>query len=282
MAILAISREFGSGAKAIGEGVAGLLGYEYVDRQRMHSDIRSQGEIWDKYEKNFDEHYPNVWERNDWSFKGFVALTQAMIYAYASKDEVVITGAGAGFLLKGLPHVLRVRIEATMEDRIERVQGKDILSRDTARWLIEKVDGEMAKAMYVIYGKHWDNPGEYDAVVNTSHKGEAEIIAALGEAVKAKEAYNTEKTRQVVKMRALAAKIKAVILTDPSLFVSVLDVEPVEEDLPGFGFLLRGIVHKEEDVKRVEETARLLAGDAPVESHVHYQMYPRLGPLHFG
>jgi cytidylate kinase len=170
MAILTISRQFGGGARAIALKIARDLGYEYIDRSTMFKDISSEGPRWGTYAKDFDEHYPNVWERNDWSFKAFVAIIQNLIYSYAQRDKVIIAGTGATFLLKGIPHALRIRIESSMEDRVNRVQGDQVINEATARWIIEKVDADMARSMYVIYGKEWNDRKEFDVVFDRSKR----------------------------------------------------------------------------------------------------------------
>ena len=40
MAILTISREFGSGGREIGQAVAKILNYEYINKERLIGDIR--------------------------------------------------------------------------------------------------------------------------------------------------------------------------------------------------------------------------------------------------
>jgi hypothetical protein len=82
-------------------------------------------------------------------------------------------------------------------------------------------------------------------------------------------------------LRALAAKIKAEITTNPQYCISVLDVDPKEEGMIEKGLIIRGIIHNQNDIKKVEETAKKLAGDIPVECGLQYRWYPRLGPWQF-
>lgn len=281
MAILTISRQFGGGAKAIALQVAQELGYEYIDRATMFKDISSEGPRWGSYAKDFDEHYPNVWERNDWSFKAFVALIQSMIYEYAKKDKVIIAGTGATFLLKGVPHALRVRIESSMEDRINRVQGDQVINENTARWIIEKVDADMSRSMYVIYGKKWDDAEEFDSVFNTSTQTQQEIVDEIKKGLAKKEALNTGEALNVLNLRAIAARVKAAILTDPSFTVSYLDVVPKEEGMPRYGLIIRGFVHETDDSQSIKEKVKTIAGDLPLEFDIQYQMLPRFGHFDF-
>ena len=281
MSVLTISRQFGSGAKAIGLGVADALGYEYIDRSRMHRDLRAQGPKFEEWAKHFDEHYPAVTERSDWAFRGFVALIQSIILDYAKKDKVILTGTGAGFLLKGIPHVLRIRVVADMETRIDRVQGDDVVNAQTARWLIEKADSEMAGAMYTIYGRDWEDPAEYDMVADTSREDKEAIVARVKAALVEREPLYTEEVRRILVMKALAARIKAMITVDPTFMVSVFDVEMKEENMVEYGLVVRGVVHNREDTQRIQETVRVLAGNIPLEFDLVYRMYPRIGPWQF-
>jgi len=281
MAILTIARKYGSGGREIGQATAEQLKYEYIDRKRILDDMRAEGKQWEERAKYFDENYPDLWERYDWSFRGFVTLNQSYFLDYALKDKVVIMGRGGNFLLKGIPFVLRVRVIAPIEKRIEKVMEKEGVNSENAKWLIEKADHEMASAIYLIYGREWDNPEEYEMVFDTGMQSNDEIITAIKNALLEKEKFNTEKARMILQLRALAAKIKAEVTTNPQYNLSVFDVDPKEEGMIEKGLVLRGIVHNQDDIKKIEEEAKKLAGDIPVEFVLQYRWYSRLGPWQF-
>jgi hypothetical protein len=243
--------------------------------------MRAEGKQWEERAKYFDENYPNLWERYDWSFRGFVALNQSYFLDYALKDKAVIMGRGGNFLLKGIPFVLRVRVIAPIEKRIEKVMEKEGVNSENAKWLIEKADNEMANAIYLIYGRDWDNPAEYEMIFNTGIQSTNEIIATIKNALFEKEKLNTEKARMILKLRALAFKIKAEISTNPRYSISVLDVNPKEERMIEKGIVIRGVVHNQDDIKEIEASAKRLAGDIPIECVLQYRWYSRLGPLQF-
>ena len=281
MAILTISRQFGGGAKAIALRVASDMGYEYIDRATMFKDITAKGPRWGTYAKNFDEQYPNVWEKNDWSFKAFVALIQSFIYDYAQRDKVIIAGTGGTFLLKGVPHVLRIRIESSMEDRINRVQGDQVINESTAKWIIQKIDADMSRSMYILYGKHWDDPKEFDRVFNSSTESEQAIADEIKKGLAAKDALKDQNALNILDLRAIAARAKAAILTDPDFNVSFLDVTPVEEGMPKYGLRVHGFVHELDDITGIKDAVKKIVGDMPVEFDVQFQMYPRFGHFDF-
>ena len=281
MAILTVARKYGSGGREIGQAIAEQLNYDYINRKRILEDMKAEGKQWEERAKHFDENYPGIWERYDWSFRGFVALNQTYFLNYALKDKAVIMGRGGNFLLRGVPHALRVRVIAPLEKRIEKVMEREGVNSENARWLIEKADRDMAGAIHLIYGKDWNNPAEYDRVFDTGVQSAEEILSAIKNGLLEKEKQNTEKGRNILRLRAIAAKVKAGITTNPRFSISVLDVDPKEEGMIEQGLVLRGVVHDQQDIKEIEAIAKKLAGDLSIECSLHYRWYPRLGQVQF-
>ena len=281
MAILTISRRYGSGGREIGRAVADLLHYDYVDRKRILEDIAKEGQTWGEFAKQYDEKQPSVYERYKWSFRGFVALNQAQILEYALHDNVVIMGRGGNFLLRGIPFAFRIHIKASMDDRIDWLVKREGIDSENARWLIEKVDKEMGGAVYLIYGSAWDDPKHYDRVFDTSTQRADEIIAAIKDDVLKRASASTEKARQVLQLRALAAKVRATIAIEPTFPISTLDVRPKEEGLIQYGIIVRGVVYNKSAIGPIQEAARKLCGEVPVEFELQYRWHPRLGEWHF-
>jgi cytidylate kinase len=279
MAILTIARAYGSGGKAVGQSIAKLLGYDYVDRATILQDMRKVGEKWEDRAQYFDENYPSFYERYDWSFRGFVALNQCYFLDHALKNNVVIMGRGGNFLLKGIPFALRIRVQASMEKRIERTMASLDTNSENARYLIEKVDKEISGAVYLIYGRHWDDPEQYDMVFDSGEQTIEDIVEAVKSGLLERDKMRTTEAENTLKLRVIAAKIKAAIRTAPNVTITELDVEPKEEGLPEYGFILRGHVHELNDVKEAGEIAKKIAGDLPVENLLQYKMFDRIrGP----
>lgn len=279
MGILTISRQYGSGGREIGRAVAAVMGYEYVDRQRIVDDMREEGPLWKEKAEYFDENYPDIWERSDWAYRGFVALNQSHFLEYAVKGNVVIMGRGGNFLLKQFPFVLRVRTIAPIEKRIERIMAREGINAENARYLIEKADSEMAKAVYLIYGRNLDDPKEYDRVFDTSKESQDEIVSFLKDAIIEKDKKKTPEGLQALELRALAEKIKATVLSDPRFTISALDVDPKEEGMAKYGLVVQGLVHRKEDISQIEEIAKAMAGGMPIDFRISCRTFPRFGRL---
>jgi cytidylate kinase len=281
MAILTISRRYGSGGREIGHAVADLLHYEYVDRKRILDDIGQAGQQWGEFARKYDENQPTVYERYKWSFRGFVALNQSQILNYALQDNIVIMGRGGNFLLKAIPFAFRIHIKASLNDRIERLVKREGINSENTRWLIGKVDREMSGAVYLIYGSAWDDPKQYDRVFDTSTQSPEEIITTIRDELLQGASAKTEKAQEVLHLKALAAKVKASIAIEPTFPISSLDVRPKEEGLMEYGIVVRGVVYNKSAIGPIQEAARKICGEVPVEFELQYRWHPRLGEWHF-
>jgi cytidylate kinase len=266
MAILTISRQLGSIEKEIAQTMARLWNYEYIDRQKILEDMSAQGSQWEEFGKEFDEHYPNMWERFDRSYTGFVVLSQSIILKYALKDNVIIVGRGGNFLLREVPFALNVRIVAPLEQRLEAIMKRDNLSRGAAELFVKKVDKEMSRAVQHIYGRNIDDPSAYDLFFDVGVLPVQEVMGAIRAALLEKDKLKTEDAMKVLQLKALAKKVRAGIVTHPKLFIPVFDVLPGKDQL-----LVTGIVHNPEEYRQVENAVRSLAGTVPVEFSLHYR-----------
>ena len=266
MAVLTISRQLGSIDREIPQTMARLWDYEYVDRRKILEDLSAQGSQWEAFGKEFDEHYPNLWERFDRSFAGFVILSQSIILNYALKNNVIIVGRGGNFLLREVPFALNVRIVAPIKQRLEEVMKRENLSRSAAELFVKKVDKEMSRAVHFIYGKNIDEPSSYDLFFDVGVIPVHDMMGTIRAALLEKDKLKTDTAMEALQMKALAKKVRAGIVTHPTLFIPVFDV------IPGAGRLLvTGIVHNPDERKKVEAEVKKLAGSVPVEFALHYR-----------
>lgn len=266
MAILTVSREFGSGGREIAHAVADAMNYEYVDKETFLNDIRQIGHKWEEWAKDLDEHHPSVWEKYDWSFRGFGALIQSTILNYAAKDRAVIMGRGGNILLEGVPFSLRICVVAPLAARIERIIKRESVDRGTAHWVAEKMGRERSGFIHCLYGKRWEDRAGYDKVVDTGAKSIEEIVASVTRLLLERDCLGTEDVRRDLEMRSAAAKIKAGLATNPAIFIPTLSVV-----WDGRRIVLQGVVHNPREHRRIEEAARKLAGDFPLKCELHYR-----------
>ena len=144
---------------------------------------------------------------------GFQSTDPGSLFSHALEDKVILVGRGGNFLLRDVSYVLRVRITAPLEVRVERMMRKEEISRETAEWLIEKTDSDSSCYINSMYGRRWDDRAEYDLVFDTSVQSVEAIVKSLKDALLDKERFNTDEARILLRARAQAAKVKAGLLS---------------------------------------------------------------------
>jgi CMP/dCMP kinase len=209
MAVITISRQFGSGGDEIATLVCQRLGYRLFDK-RLITRAAAEAGFSDQQDLDFSEEnyqiknfmdrlfarsrpvaHVRVWkegtggervvEEMQLSEEHALTLVQKAIEFAYQNGNVVITGRGGQILLKDHPDVLHVRIEAPMEDRIQRVKNQlkiekqmpldTIETRRVAQDLIEQRDAASADYLKHFYGIDWSDPLHYHLVINTSKLG---------------------------------------------------------------------------------------------------------------
>jgi cytidylate kinase len=262
MAILAITKSYGSGGNEIGRSVARLLGYEYVSLRKILKETRKAGGAWERCssECGGEATYPDIW----WSFTGFMTLAQSVIMNYAEQDNKVIMARGASALLRDIPHALRVRITAPVEYRVQEVMRKEDIPLETARLIVKEADRAIHGTMSRIYGEDWNDPDAFDLKFDTSEMSIAAVAEAIENALGEKEKLNTEEAKRLLHLHAVAAAVKAGIATNPGFLIPTLEVD-VEKN----ALTLRGLVHSIGEQNEIEKEAAKLASGVPVTFDFH-------------
>lgn len=266
MAILAISREYGSGGRDIGRKVAERLQYEYVDKERLFLDLDRYGKRWGQAARDLDEVCPTFWERHDWQYHGYITLLESLIFDYATADKVVIIGRGAFLLLQEVPFCLKARLVAPMEVRLERIMVSESLVREEAEALIARVDQDRTCYLQANYEKAWDEEGSYDCVLDTGSLTYDQVVELFIEALAEKELLATPEARAHLADLALAARIKARVATDSRVLVPTLKV--YSED--GV-FVVQGVVHSPKELHLIQEIAREACSPRPIRFDLHHR-----------
>jgi cytidylate kinase len=266
MAILTISREYGSDGREIGQQVAQRLDYVYVDKERLFQDLEQVGKRWGRVARELDEVSPTLWERHDWQYRGYIAQVEAIILNYAAADRVVIIGRGGFFLLRQVPFCLKVRLVAPLEVRLERIMNQEGLDRNGAKQLIDRENHDRAGYVFANYAKYWDDQSAYDLILNTGNLTDNQAVDLLLAALTEKNDLATPEARANLADVALAARVKAAVATDPRVMVPTLKVSPEAGTL-----FVSGVIHSPKELHLVQEIARDTCGPKPIRFDLHHR-----------
>ena len=266
MAILTISRQYGSDGREIGRQVGKLLQYAYVDKEQLFRDLEQVGERWSQVARELDEVTPTLWERYDWQYRGYIALVEAILFKYAAADDVVIVGRGGFYLLRQVPFCLKVRLIAPLEVRLQRIMAQENLERAAARKRLSREDQDRAGYILANYNANWDDQSLYDLILNTGDLTDAQAVDILMSALKDKESLATPAAREHLADLALAAQIKAKVATDSRVSVPTLEVSPQAGTM-----VVSGVIHSPRELQRVQEIVKITAGSRSVRFDLRHR-----------
>ena len=194
MAVITISRQYGSGGDEIASRVCELLGYRYFDKRMMAQVASEMGlsskEVVDSQEERheilsfFDRLFGHkvmearvstndaggarTVELGELDSKRYVTMVRDLIQTAAQQGDVVIMGRGGQVILKDQPGVLHVRIDASFEERVRRVSEQQRFTNPTAaRDFVAGRDRAGADYIRTYYGADWDDPTLYHLTLNT-------------------------------------------------------------------------------------------------------------------
>ncbi len=220
MAIICISHEMGAGGPEIGQQLAQQLGYRYIDQELISDAAHRYGLLEEKL-SHLDEAKPSLFERFDAETRRYITVIQTALYEFAEADNVVLMGRGGQWLLRGIPHVLRMRVMAPFELRVKRL-GKKLSGQmgeqtnpRTITDMVRRDDTEKAGRMRYLYEVDLRDPALYDVVINTEKltvEGAVELIAGLA---RRPELVATPATAQLVADRSLASRVQVALATHP-------------------------------------------------------------------
>ena len=178
--IITISREFGSGGRFIGEEVAKKLGIAYYDKE-MIGQIPEQAGLSSEYVRENAELSPKKgWFAYAFSGRDITGKSvEDMVYEaqrkvimeIAEKENCVIIGRNADFILKDRKDVLNVFIHGSIPEKVRRICSLYNVTEVDAIKMINDID-KRRRTNYNFYTEQkWGMAENYTMSLNSSVLG---------------------------------------------------------------------------------------------------------------
>lgn len=260
MAIITISRGSFSMGRVVAQRVAERLGYDIISREVLLEASKHFNIPEIKLEKAIHD-APGILERYRHTKQAYIAYIRSALVERVMNDNVVYHGLAGHLLLKGVDHVLKVRINADFERRVAYVVEKSGLPEEEARARIIEDDRQRRKWTYDLYGQDpWDS-SMYDLTIKIDRLSVDEAVDFICTAAQSKGFAASERSRQKLRDLALACRVKAELVSD---FPNVGVVSEYGNVLVYGGGGDRGAGKL---ARRVEEIGRTLDGVYSIELH---------------
>jgi len=211
MAIITISRGSYSRGKEVAEKVAQKMGYDCISRDTI-LEASKQSHIPEIKLIRAIHDAPNILERFTYQKEQYIAYIQTALLRNVRKDNVVYHGLAGHFLLKGISHVLKVRIIADMDDRVELEMEREGISKKEARHILAKDDEQRRKWSKYIYGIDTKDPSLYDLVIHVKKMTVDDSVETICHVADLKSFKTTAKSKKAMDDLYLACEVKAQVI----------------------------------------------------------------------
>jgi cytidylate kinase len=260
MAIITISR----GSYSRGKEVAEKVGYECISRDIL-LEASEQFNIPEIKLVRAIHDGPSILDRFTYGKERYVAYIKAALMKHVQKDNVVYHGLAGHFFLQEVPHVLKVRIVADLEDRIAEEMKRENISAAEARHILKKDDDERRRWSIQLYGVDTWDPMLYDMVLHIKSITVDCAVDLILTAIKSPCFRTTPPSQKILDDQTLAARIQAALVEEYPTAKVISKEGELFVDIKG------DLTEEQEIIARVRRIASHVAG---IEVKMHYLIHP--------
>ena len=215
MSIITISRGSYSRGKEVAEKVAAKLGYDCLSRDIV-LETAAQYHVPEIKLIRALHDAPSILDRLMGGKERYIADFRSVLLQHLQQDNTVYHGLAGQFFLKGIPHVLKIRILGNFDQRVREEMKREGISEKAAQQILTKDDAERRQWSLHLYGVDTWDPMLYDMVVKIDVISVDQAVEIIADTAKRPEFQRTEASQRKLNDLALAASIEAEI-TDSAI-----------------------------------------------------------------
>jgi len=203
MAVITISKEFGTESEKVASQAAQRLGYEYIGKQLIAEIARelriskSEAEVFRKTAQSrilrFVDRFTcsivqKVVDREHGCLddKNYYETTKKLVKNVYEAGDAIILGWGGQCILRGKPNTLHVRLVKNAETKIKEVMQNKNLNHDAAMALIKKDEGDLREYIKHYFNEDWNAAHLYDLIIDMERNSVEKAVDLICDNVKHK------------------------------------------------------------------------------------------------
>ncbi|MEJ2655941.1 MAG: cytidylate kinase-like family protein [Desulfobacterales bacterium] len=203
MAVITISKEFGTESEKVASLAADKLGYEYIG-ENLIADIAKELHISESEATTFhktsqsrilrfvDRYTCSIVQRvvdrehGCLDDKNYYEVTKRLVQNAYDAGDVIILGWGGQCLLKGKPDTLHVRLIKDMELKLKELMQAENLNPKTAKAYIEREEGDLKAYIKHYFNEDWGAAHLYDLIIDRGKTSVEKAVDLICDNVKHK------------------------------------------------------------------------------------------------
>ncbi len=203
MAVITISKEFGTESEKVASQAGQRLGYEYIGdhliaeiAKELHVS-ESEAEMFRKTSQSrilrFVDRYTcslvqKVVDREHGCLddKNYYETTKKLVQNVYEAGNAIILGWGSQCILRGKPNTLHVRLIKDEETKIKEVMQNRNLEHKAAKALIERDEGDLRVYIEHYFNEDWNAAHLYDLIIDMGKTSVEKAVDLICDNVKHK------------------------------------------------------------------------------------------------
>ena len=188
--VITISRQFGSNGREIARKLAEYLDISYYNKEILERIAMHMGVCADffKDQKQDANGLFTIESRGLLGLRNITELSvNSQIYDMASdfirkisqREDAVIVGRCADYILKNDPYVISVFFYSDIEERIKWSIEEYQVPAKQAKKIVQEKDAQRARFYEFYTNQKWGNPRNYTLMINTSKMSTDEAVQLL-------------------------------------------------------------------------------------------------------
>jgi len=264
MPLIAMTREMGSLGKDVAAGVAARTNRKVVYHEIIEP-IANKMRLRKSHVQRLLDGTAGLWERLTTDKTSLSIFTADETFRFLRDGSTgVIRGWGAVHLLKDIPHVIRVRVCAPLEMRIQRMMQR--LATDN-REAVEK-EIEMSEEAHTAitrrhFGVNWRDPENYDLVLSTERLSVEECVDEVECMMKKRRFQETPESVRMVENMSIEWAVRSSLRRDGRTAGLNIGV-----DCDGGRVALSGMVDTQREAAAAAEVAAATEGVRDVDNRL--------------
>ena len=204
MAVITISKEFGTQSEKVASQAAQRLGYEYIGEHLIAEIAKelhvseSEAEMFRKTSQSrilrFVDRFTcsivqKVVDREHGCLddKNYYETTKKLVQNVYEAGNVIILGWGSQCILRGKPNTLHVRLIKDEETKIKEVMQNRNLEHKAAKTFIEREEGDLRAYIEHYFNEDWNAAHLYDLIIDMRKTSVEKAVDLICDNVKHKE-----------------------------------------------------------------------------------------------
>lgn len=158
---------------------------------------------------------PHSWDPHAAQIHHYLTMFKASIMDYIAEGNVIYHGLQTHFILMDVPRVLRLKVIAPFEYRVNMIMEESGSTEEVAREHIKFVDEMRRSWVKFCFGENFDDPTHYDMTLNMSRLNLDTMANVVATVVQTPDFRTDARTVKAIRDAHFKAVVKAYLVKSP-------------------------------------------------------------------